>query len=66
VRALRRLAWVGWATVPLGQANSVGPWAEMLAQYYAAIFLFLFFIKYFRNSYKLQKCVENTILLGKI
>jgi hypothetical protein len=54
VRAPRRLALAGWATVPLGQANSAGPQAGKPAQYCAAIsdFQFLFIIS--ENLYKLQ------------
>jgi hypothetical protein len=39
-----------------------------LAQHLVSIFFFWFFIfdYIFRNWYKLQKCIENTILLGKI
>jgi hypothetical protein len=49
-RAQRRLAWAGWAIVPLGYGNSAGPLAEMPAQHCAAIFFdFYFSFQYFRN-----------------
>jgi hypothetical protein len=60
-----RDGWHGLAG-PLGQANSAGPQARKLTSYYSAIFWFFISVYYFRNSYKLQKSVENTILLRKI
>jgi hypothetical protein len=48
---------------PLGHANGAGPQAEKPAQYCAGP-QFPFIIS--ENLYKLQKCIENIILLGKM
>jgi hypothetical protein len=64
---LTRTRDAGWATVPLGQANSVGPRAEMPTQHYTMIFFSNFHFSFniseiyinFKNAYKIQYYSEK-------
>jgi hypothetical protein len=62
----RRPVWADRPKWLLGQANSIGPQAEMPVEHCAAIFLFLVFFLISRNSDKHLKFVEKAIRLKKI